>query len=81
MRWHSQWELTNTTITMGYRTLWQKNASLIFMVFQADHQTRGHNTVVPGEILRFIRHLRQEDETMPGQHQIGVVDRLRHARM
>jgi hypothetical protein len=65
----------------GLQNALAKSASLIFMVFQADRQTRGHNTVVPGEILRFIRHLRQEDETMPGQHQIGVVDRLRHARM
>jgi hypothetical protein len=34
----------------------------------------------PGEISRFTRHIRREDETMPGRHQIGVVDRLRRAR-
>jgi hypothetical protein len=41
----------------------------------------GQNTVVPGETSRFIRNIPQEDETMPSQHQIGVVDRLQRARM
>jgi len=41
----------------------------------------GHNTVVPGEISRFIRHIRSKDATMPGRHRIGVVDRLQPARM
>ena len=40
----------------------------------------GHNTIVPGEIPRFIRHIRSKDATMPGRHQIGVVDRLQRVR-
>ena len=41
----------------------------------------GHNTVGRGEISRFVRLIRQKDETMPGRRQIGAVDRLQRARM
>ncbi len=44
---------------------------------EARQERRGRG---PGEISRFTRHIRREDETMPGRHQIGVVDRLRRAR-